>query len=160
MTQPAVGTGLIADVGAVLGGSIERAPWGWALLATVVLALIKVWPVLHLQVIEAKAKLRQERRDDLSDCKSRLDEMTKRLDATEHDMRQAEIAAQDRYHELEMKLLGAIAAYRILDTEMETSDPGNTALGQARLVLSTSFTISPSTSGHPEDIIHGPERRH
>lgn len=116
---------------AALTDSFARAPWGWALLATVVVALIRVWPALSQQSIEARAKIRGEKRADLADCHRRCDELS------------------EKFHQLEMKLVGAISAYKILDAELEALDPTSTALGQARAVMSTAFTLSPSTIDMP-----------
>jgi uncharacterized protein YlxW (UPF0749 family) len=88
----------------------------WSLLAVVSVALIKVWPVIQLQVIHAKEKLRGEARSDLSDCQARID----RLQASVN-------ALGDEVHKIEMKLLGAISAYRILDAEVEATDPHSRA---------------------------------
>ena len=117
----------MADILAAFGGSLARAPWGWALLAVVLLALIRVWPILALQAIKAKEQLRGENRADLRDCNKRCDELT------------------EKFHQLEMKLVGAITAYKILDVECEALDPGSTALGQARAAMSAAFAMSPST---------------
>lgn len=117
------------DIAALFVDSFTRAPWGWALLATVLVALIKVWPVIALQAQQARERLRQEGRSDLLNCHDRLDRLT------------------EEFHQLELKLLGAIAGFRILDIEVETNLPGSTALGQARAVMSAAFTLSPSTPG-------------
>lgn len=116
-----------AELASIFVGSLQRAPWGWALLVVVILALIKVWPILAAQAIEARAKIRGEKREDLAECHRKCDELS------------------DKFHHLELKLLGAISAYRILDAEVEAELPGNTALAQARLVMSAAFTLSPST---------------
>lgn len=121
-------------IGALLSDSFTRAPWGWALLATVIVALIRIWPAMSRQAIEARAQLRKEKREDLGDCQKRLDEVSLRLDGMEEKFRQSEL-----------KLLGSISAYRILDVEVEAHIPGSTALVQARQVMSAAFTLSPST---------------
>lgn len=122
------------DLITILGGSITRAPWGWALLGTVALGLIRVWPLLSKQAIEARAQLRKEKRDDLGDCQRRLDDLNTRLDHME-----------EKFRRSELHLLGAISAYRILDAEVEAANPGSTGLAQARLVMSAAFTVCPST---------------
>lgn len=115
------------EAATIFASSFERAPWGWVLMVTVVLGLIRVWPALSKQAIEARAQIRSERRSDLADCTRRCDELA------------------ERFHALELKLLGALSAYRILDAEVEATAPGSTALAQARLVMSAAFTVSPST---------------
>jgi hypothetical protein len=124
----------MGEIAATLAGSFQRAPWGWALLVTVIVALIRVWPALSKQAMESRLQVRTERRSDLGDCQRRLDEMGKRVDGLE-----------EKLHQTDLKLLGAISAYRILDAEVESRDPGSTALSQARLVMSAAFTMSPST---------------
>jgi hypothetical protein len=119
---------------AVLSGSLERAPWGWALTGMVLLGLIRVWPLLSKQAIEARTQLRKEKRDDLGDCQRRLDDVNQRLDNME-----------EKFRRSELHLLGAISAYRILDAEIEAASPGSTSLAQARLVMSAAFTVCPST---------------
>lgn len=106
----------------------------WSLLTVVSVALIKAWPVIQLQVIQAKEKLRGEHRSDLSDCQKHIEKLQREMN---------ELGEQ--VHQIEMKLLGAIAAYRILDAEVEAVDPKSRALAQARRVMSAAFTMSPST---------------
>jgi hypothetical protein len=106
----------------------------WTLVAIVLTTLIKTWPVLALQAQQARDRLRTEQRDDLSDCKREIAELRKELEMVRNDQ-----------HGFEMKLLGAIAAYRILDTEVQLIKPDSSALAQARAVMSTTFSVSPST---------------
>lgn len=106
----------------------------WTLVAVVATALIRAWPVLALQIQTAREKLRAEGRSDLSECRERIDRLQEALDDVKEEV-----------HKLEMKLLGAIGAYRILDTEVEKHVPDSSALIQARKLMSTAFTLSPST---------------
>jgi hypothetical protein len=106
----------------------------YTLIAIVLVALIKAWPVISLQATTAREKLRAEGRSDLSDCKQRIDALQRELNGV-----------KDEVHKIEMKLLGAISAYRILDVEIEATNPGSPALAQARQVMSAAFTLSPST---------------
>lgn len=108
----------------------------FALLAISGTALIKAWPILRAQSIEARGKLRQEERSDLHDCQQQILELRGEIKTV-----------RENAHSLETKLVGAIAAYRILDVEVEAIAPGSTALAQARAVMSTAFTLSPSTPG-------------
>ena len=116
------------DIPASLLSSAERAPWGWVLTLVVILAIIKVWPVIQLQTITAKAALRGERKDELDDCKSRLDAFDKRL-----------TAATAQIHQLDLKLVGAVAAYRILHNDTLSRDPESEALMQAQTVFRAHF---------------------
>jgi phage-related minor tail protein len=108
----------------------------FSLLAVVSVALIRAWPILALQAQQARDRLRNEQRDDLSDCRKEIAQLRKEL---------AEVSAAQ--HSFEMKLLGTIAAYRILDTEVQLLKPDSSALAQARAVMSTTFSVSPSTEG-------------
>ena len=106
----------------------------YSLLGVVSVALIRAWPVLSLQAIQAKERLRSEGRSDLTDCRKEIAKLQQKIEQLGKD-----------FHHLEMKLLGAIAAYRILDAEVEANDPHSRALAQARQVMSAAFTLSPST---------------
>ena len=102
----------------------------------VLLALIKVWPVIALQVQRAKEKLREEGRTDLSDCQRRLDEMGDRLDGV-----------YDVVNTLKIELTGVLSAYRVLEVAEEARDPSSIHLAQARAILTATFMIAPSTAG-------------
>lgn len=104
------------------------------LLTVVTVALIRSWPILSLQRAAAKEKLRAEGRTDLSDCQRRMDELGKELETV-----------QEHVHNLDMKLLGALSAYRILDSEVEAHRPKSAALRQARILMNTAFELSPSS---------------
>lgn len=121
------------DLTRLFTSSLERAPWGWALLATVLTGMVKVWPVLALQAQKAKTLLRQERRDDLHDCREELKLMGGRLDAME-----------ERAHMLDIRLNGALMAYKILDADIQLTAPLSSALVQARAALTVAFEISPT----------------
>ena len=116
------------------GGMTPGAVGVWSLLAVVLVALIKAWPVLALQAQTARDKLRGESRSDLTDCRARIDNLQQELNAV-----------REEVHGFELKLLGAISAYRILDAEVQIINPDSAALVQARAVMSTAFTASPST---------------
>lgn len=90
------------------------------------------------QAFDEETILRGEKRDDLSDCKRRLDGMALEVEAL-----------KDAVRAFEMKLLGSITANKIYDAELEANLPASTALGQARAVLSAAFALSPIV---PEDI--------
>lgn len=106
--------------------------WGaagvWTLVAMVTIALIKVWPVLAKQAIDARTQLRGEKRDDLRDLGGRV------------------TALERMVTDLKIELSAALSAYRILAVEVESNNPTSIGLAQARAVLSTAFTVAPSTS--------------
>lgn len=127
----------------LIQASFQRAPWGWGTLVVAIVALIKVWPLLSQQAIDERAakrkerielelQLRKEKRDDLGDCEEKLAAMDERLTAAEH-----------RYHASELRLLGTLTAYRILEVEVEAKLPRSTALEQARAALKETFRFSP-----------------
>lgn len=118
----------MTDLLQLAGSSVERAPWGWALLLTVILALIKVWPIIQLQTDAARAQMRGEHKDALHDCTERLDAMDARLNAqTAH------------IHQLDMKLFGTVQAYRILHDGLQELEPANAALRQGRTMFQTTW---------------------
>jgi hypothetical protein len=122
----------------VVGSSVERAPWGWYLALVVTLALIRVWPVLAKQAIEARAVIRKDRQNEESECDKKIRLLDDRL-----------TAAEKAAHQFEMKLVGALAAYRILDVEVAAKVPNSIARDQAAAVLRDAFVLSPST---PNDV--------
>lgn len=119
------------DVITILLGSLRAAPWGWALLATVLIALIRVWPALSKQAMEERAKIRGERREDLANCVARCDLLQKEIDRVKE-----EIAT---YH---AKLTGTLIAYRIVELAHEIQNPGSPAVTEARSVLRLAYSIS------------------
>jgi len=117
----------------MVSNSFQRAPWGWGLLATVVIGLIRAWPILAKQAIDAKAQLRQERRDDLKDYQRRLEAMGVRIDSMSSDL-----------NNLKIELAATISAYRILEIEVEAVNPASIGLAEARAILSAAFTVAPA----------------
>ena len=126
----------------IVGSSVERAPWGWYLALVVTLALIRVWPVLAKQAIEARAVLRKDRRDEESDCDRKIRILDDRV-----------TAAEKAAHQFELKLIGALAAYRILDVEVAARVPNSIARDQAAAVLRDAFVVSPSTPNEVAEAI-------
>lgn len=115
----------------LVGSSAERAPWGWGVLIVIIGALIKVWPIIQLQVANAKQQLRKERHDDLHDCRERLDEMSEKLGDV-----------YDRMHKLDIQLRSYITAYKIVDAELRLVSPTSTALVQAHAALTVAYEIT------------------
>lgn len=120
------------EIPQILLSSLERAPWGWSILALMTLAIIKAWPVIQLQTINAKAVLRGEKRDDLHTCNARLDDMGTALKS-----------AVDRIHSLEMKVMSTVSAYRILEAD---ADPQSAALEHARIIFREAWDTVPTPS--------------
>lgn len=120
----------MADIAAILVESLQRSPWGWALLATVLVALIRAWPVLSRQAMEERAKIRGEKRDDLDSCVKRLRDMRLEIDAV-----------KEAVSSYQIKLNGVLIAYRIVEAAYEIEHPDSGAVSQARAVLRTAFSI-------------------
>ena len=116
------------DFPAFILSSLERAPWGWSLLLVVLVTLIKTWPVIQLQTITARATLRGERKDELHNCQDRLDAMEGKLNT-----------AISHIHQLDLKLVGTVSAYRILHDHMNDVTPDHPALHQARTIFQTTW---------------------
>ena len=123
------------EIPALLLSSLERAPWGWGVFVTLIIALAKYRQPLQLQVLKARSELQMiksgEKRTDLLNCRERIDEMDRDLKA-----------AIAKMHEVEMKLVGTATAYRILDTELESIAPDSTALAAARAVFRDIWDIT------------------
>lgn len=118
----------------------------WSLVVIVLVALVRAWPAIKGKVNEARqielaaqGEIRRGEREDLGECRRRLDEMQRQIDGF-----------AETIGDLKINLNDAIIAYRILDTEVETNLPSSTALKQARAIMSTSFAVAPSRSSQPE----------
>jgi hypothetical protein len=133
----------------VLLSSLERAPWGWSLLLVVLIIITRVWPIINAQRIAVQDRIadRKERKDNsalvdkgvaLDDCKVRLDAMDARLDRSEA-----------RAHQFELKLIGTMNAYRVIEADVELKDPESSALKQARRILVDTYRV---TDTMPTDI--------
>jgi hypothetical protein len=90
------------------------------------------------QSIDAEQEKRKEGRSDLSDCKERLDRMAARMDGL-----------YEVVNNLKIELAGVLSAYRVLEVAEDLRDPFSVHLAQARAILTTAFTVGPSTSGVP-----------
>jgi hypothetical protein len=111
----------VEELRQILGDSVTRAPWGWMLLITVVIALIRAWPDLSLRAQNARDKLRGEQREDLKSCREEIGEL------------------RDELHAFTLKFNAILIANRIMDVEIETHLPESTALRQARAVLAAAY---------------------
>jgi hypothetical protein len=79
--------------------------------------------------------LRSEKRDDLHACQKRLDAMETKV-----------TTVTNAFTNLKIELNGILTAYRVLEVEVETNLPDSHALKHARVILSTAFTVAPSTA--------------
>jgi hypothetical protein len=110
---------------------------GWALCVIVIGMLIKVWPVIQLQTIKAREALRGEQRGTIERCEAEI-----------IDLRKAVHKAEEHIHQLDLKLVGTVAAYRILYNAEALRDSESPALHQAQLVFKTVWDGPMPASGH------------
>ena len=112
-----------------LTSSFERAPWGWGLFATVVLALIKGWPAISDAVTRARVALAEGR-------KSTIDDLRERIAALEGKVESASAAA----HAAELRLVYAVSAVQLLAAPIRADNPDDPVLKQAMELLSAATT--------------------
>lgn len=136
------------DIPTTLLASAERAPWGWVLTLIVILALIKIWPIIQLQTNDAKAKLRGERIASEVDCMQRIDAVELKHSERYGTLEKRVLSTERQAHQLEIKLVGTLTAYRILHADLSERAPDCSALGQAELVIRETWDgPMPSPSG-------------
>lgn len=70
----------MSELAQILAGSFQRAPWGWGLLATVLIALIKGWPVIARVNNERESNLLEERAEDMASMRAEIAELKVRMD--------------------------------------------------------------------------------
>lgn len=127
--------------------SVAQAPWGWALLVIVILALIKVWPIIAAQADRARAQFRSERRGEMDSMRERISALEAKVEA-----------ANEKSHEVELKLVSALAAYRLIASELQKLDPDSAILKQAQELLNVSYP-SPRAKVTPADTIRQTETK-
>jgi hypothetical protein len=138
---------MMLGIPAALLSSMERAPWGWALLVVVILALIKVWPIVAAQAVKAREQFRSERRGEMDSLRDRISGLETKVEA-----------ANEKAHEVELKLVSALAAYRLIASELQKLDPDSTILKQAQELLNVSYP-TPRAKATPADSIRQPESK-
>lgn len=119
------------EIGLLLSGSMERAPWGWGLLALVMIALIKGWPALSDAATRARAAVSADRKTRYEKLEERIAALEARLEKTVGSL-----------HDAEMKLVSALAAYRLVIGELQKVDNHNPVLKQAQALLNVSYPAS------------------
>lgn len=117
----------------------------WIAALSLLGIVVKQWlPFLTLRT-EAENKRRGEDRDDLHECREEVRKLNERIDGL-----------QSSFANLKIEMHGTLSAYRILDAEIEASNPGSLGLKQARAILSSAFTVAPSTAAisqpSPKDV--------
>ena len=100
-------------------------------------------------------RLRNERETSL------LEERAEEMDKMRAEM--VEVRAElkemgNRLHEAEMKLVSALAAYRLIANDLATRDPDSPILKQAQELLNVSYS-TPRTLTRPADTLRPQPRR-
>lgn len=131
---------MIEKLPGILGSSVERAPWGWALLAAIIGSLIKVWPILNDQVTKVREKKRGDRRDDMTAWREQLQHEINGLKEDVVKGREAMQRADERSHRVELKLTTVTSAFALVAGELRKLDPDNVTLKQAVEMVGTAIT--------------------
>lgn len=109
---------------AIMGASMQRAPWGWGLFVMIAIALIKSWPAISLAATKAfEARVSAKRMRDENGME--------RLTALESKVE----SYQNRVIQLERQSNTALMAYRLIADELHRLDPVNPILRQAQQLL-------------------------
>lgn len=64
----------MTTIGGTVVASVERAPWGWALTFSVIVALIKGWPAIADAALKAKMALGDRRVSRIEKLESKIEE--------------------------------------------------------------------------------------
>lgn len=123
-----------------LGGSFERAPWGWGVLGTLWVALLIYGPRWNKQIADAQAQKRAEQLDVDKEGRSDLRDRIIALEALVRDQGQKIESLQAKANDYQMKLVSALAAFRLLAGEIEKTDPKNPVLKQATDLIGMAST--------------------
>lgn len=107
--------------------------------------IIKVWPMLKKLANEREAAIATGRRDDMDDMRQRIIALESKVEDV-----------TTRAHQVEMKLVSALAAYRLIASELQKIDPDSPILKQAQELLNVSYA-APRTVVTPADAIRAPE---
>ncbi len=109
---------------------------GWTLCVIGLVGLFGVWRILVLQRPKIRememgedAKLRTERRDDITALNDRIALLERKVDD-----------ANTSAHNTEMRLVSTLAAFRLLASELQKVDPDNPVLKQAMDLIGLAAT--------------------
>lgn len=108
-----------------------------------IVALIKAWPVLAKQAIDARAARRAEGREEALTAHAKLEALEARMTATEK-----------HAHDIELKFTVALGAYRIVASELQRISPESSALMQAQALLTAAYPVPGEMPPAISDILH------
>lgn len=108
----------------ILGASLQRAPWGWALTATVLITVVKLWPAITVASTRAWKARNDAKQLQEASAVSRLAALESKIDQY-----------QDKVIKLERQSNTALMAYRLIAGELARLDPQNPILRQAQQLL-------------------------
>lgn len=110
--------------------------------ATVILGFVKVWPIIQLQTIKAKAALRGERRDEIAALREDLDAAIK----TVNEMRMEVVSVKAELLASNVRINQYDFALRLASNEIERSIPNSAVPAQIRELLAAAVP-KPNPSG-------------
>jgi len=81
------GAAMFDGIGAIVGSSFERAPWGWGVLALLVTAMVRLWPAMTKLSSDREKSLLEARAADNAELRQRVEDLEQRLDKdrTQHE---------------------------------------------------------------------------
>ncbi len=131
---------------AIGGSATASTSWGtvpgWGLWATVVVAILVYGPRWNKQVADARAQKRSEglavEKEERSDLRDRIASLEALVTAQGVKIEALTGQAQD----YQLKLVSALAAFRLLAGELEKLEPTNPVLRQATDLISMASTGS------------------
>lgn len=131
---------MIGAIISTLAGSFQRAPWGWGILAFMVAVFAYLWPVINKQVMEAKQQLRSYKREVQKEEKDDLRDLVTALRAQVDEQGQHIEKLRNDAQSYQLKLVSALAGFRLLAGELEKLDPSNPVLKQANDLIAMAAT--------------------
>jgi len=78
---------MFASLGPILSSSLERAPWGWATLAVLIGAYLKLKPLMIRLANEREKNLLEERAAEMASMRERMEKLERKLAIAEEEVR-------------------------------------------------------------------------
>lgn len=119
----------------------------YALLGTIIGGWIKLRPAMTKLANEREYSLLAARGEDMDDMKENIRLLTEKVETL-----------TARVHESEMKLVSALAAYRLIASDLAQRDPDSPILKQAQELLNVSYS-SPRALATPADALRKDVKR-